>query len=344
MAQESKAFAAITVDAPNLATKVVADAIKAQFGLEGEFTSLVSERDQNFMLQAVDGARYVAKVTSVLQEPLATDFQISALLHLEDRCDPAVPRVVRTRAGERSGEIAGKCGSHSLRVVSWVDGELLESQDLDERNVAQFGRALAQLDKALSGYSHPGECPALLWDLQRVCELRKLVDLIDVSAVQDSVARAIGDYESHVVPELGNLRSQVIHSDANPGNVLLSKNGIGFIDFGDIIKAPLVFDIAIAASYLRSHDGDPLRFLLPFVAAYHQVLPLESPEADLLFHLVRARLATTITLLYWRLSARDADDPYRQRALSLEGGAETFLAALDAIGADAFRLKLSFIQ
>lgn len=344
MSQESKALAAIEVDAPNLATEAVAKAIEAQFGLEGEFASLVSERDQNFLLCAADGDKYVVKVTSRSEEALVSDFQINALLHVENRCDPAVPRVVRTRTGEQAGEIAGKSGPHCLRVVSWVAGELLETQDLNEKNVAQFGRALAQLDEALSGYSHAGENPALLWDLQRAPALRRLVDLIDAPAVQASVARAIGDYESQVVPVLGNLRSQVIHGDANPGNVLLSKDGVGFIDFGDSIKAPLVFDIAIAASYLRSHDAEPLRFLVPFVAAYHEVLPLESLEADLLFSLVRARLATTITLLYWRLSAKDPDDPYRQKVLSLEGGAEKFLAALDAIGADAFRLKLSFIQ
>ena len=344
MSEESKAMAAIEVDAPKLTIEAVAESIEAQFGLTGKFESLVSERDQNFMLQALDGGKYVAKVTSILEEPLATDFQIRALLHLKDRCEPAVPRVVRTRSGKPAGEIAGGSGSHCLRVVTWVDGGLLETRELDESNVTRFGRALAQLDIAFDTFSHPGEKPALLWDLQRVCELRKLVEFIDVPAVQNSVTRAIRDYEQHVVPALGHLRSQVIHSDANPGNVLLSEEGVGFIDFGDIIKAPLVFEVAIAASYVRSHDEDPLRYLVPFIAAYHEVLPLTGVEAELLFYLIRARLSTTITLLYWRLGARDSSDPYRQKALSLEGDAEKFLAALDAMGPAVFRRKLFFIQ
>jgi Ser/Thr protein kinase RdoA (MazF antagonist) len=53
------------------------------------------------------------------------------------------------------------------------------------------------------------------------------------------------------------LRAQVIHSDANPENVLVAGKRLGFIDFGDAIKAPLVFDVAIAASYMRVFDGDP---------------------------------------------------------------------------------------
>jgi Ser/Thr protein kinase RdoA (MazF antagonist) len=344
MTQESPALAAIAVEAPNVAVAAVAAAVEEQFGLAGEYAQLVSERDQNFMLCTDDGDRFVVKVTCESEEPAATDFQIGALLHLETCVGPTVPRVVRTRAGEVAGEIDGDGGSHSLRVASWVAGELLEEQDLDERNVAEFGRALAQLDMALDGYSHPGESPVLLWDLHRVRELRSLVSFIDAPHVQSGVARAIGDFDAHVVPALGGLRSQVIHSDANPGNVLLSEAGIGFIDFGDILKAPLIFDVAIAASYLRSFDGDPLRFLVPFVAAYHQILPLVAQEADHLFDLVRARLATTITLLYWRLSSRGEDDPYRQKALLLEVGAEKFLAALDAIGADEFRRKLQFIQ
>lgn len=344
MTRESEALAAIDADAPSLALAAVAEAVDAQFGLAGEYAPLVSERDQNFMLQAVDGDRFVVKVTSVTEAPAATDFQIQALLHLEQCASPSVPRVVRTLGGETKGEIVGDGVLHSLRVVSWVAGELLEDHDFNERNVTAFGSALAHLDLAFDGYSHPGESPVLLWDLQRVPELQSLVHCIDLPAVNSSVSSAIEDFAAHVIPALGDLRAQIIHSDANPGNVLMSEEGIGFIDFGDIIKAPLVFEVAIAASYLRSFDSDPLRFLVPFVAAYHETLPLKSLEADLVFDLVRARLATTITLLYWRLSARAEDDPYRQKALLLEAGAENFLAALDAVGADGFRRKLSFIQ
>lgn len=344
MIQESPALTAISADAPTLSGEAVAQAVEAQFGLAGEYTSLVSERDQNFLLRAVDGDKFVVKVTSGSEEPTATDFQIGALAHLSETDGLRVPRIVCTRRGEPTGEIADDSDSYCLRVVSWVEGDLLEEQGFDEKNIVEFGRALARLDNALAGYSHPGENPALLWDMQRVPELRDLLGFIDAPSVQDSVARAIGDFEAHLIPARTGLRSQVIHSDANPGNVLLSNDGVGFIDFGDIIKAPLVFDVAIAASYVRSFDGDPLRFLVPFVVAYHEIVPLNSVEADLLFDLVRARLATTITLLYWRLSARVENDPYRQKALSHEAGAEKFLAALDAIGANGFRQELSFIQ
>ena len=111
-----------------------------------------------------------------------------------------------------------------------------------------------------------------------------------------------------------------------------------------MMKAPLVFDVAIAASYLRVFGTEPLRFIVPFVTAYHSITPLNALEADLLFDLVCARLAMTVTLLYWRLSARREDDPYRQKALADEAGAERYLALLDSLGRTAFRQKLDFIQ
>ena len=344
MTTESAALTAILVEPPSLATEVVAGAIETQFGLVGEFSPLVSERDQNFLLRTGAGEQYVAKVTSGAEEAAATDFQIGGLLHLEKVADLLVPRVYRTLAGEASGHITDGTATHRLRVVTWVNGESLESQPLDTVTSGEFGRALARLDAGLAAYSHPGENSPLLWDLQRTAELRDLIQSITDLSVRYRVASVFDDFEKRVLPVVGTLRSQVIHADANPGNILLTDEGIGFIDFGDMMKAPLVFDVAIAASYLRVFEGEPLQFIVPFVEAYHSITPLNALEADLLFDLVRARLGMTVTLLYWRLGARSEDDPYRQKALDAESGAERYLALLDSLGRTAFRQKLDFIQ
>jgi len=344
MTTESAALTAIATEAPSLATAAVAGAIETQFGLAGDYSPLVSERDQNFLLQTGTGEKFVAKVTSGTEAAAATDFQIGALLHLEQAPDLRVPRVYRTLADEASGHIADGGRTYRLRVVTWVDGKPLESQPLDDATSGAFGRALARLDAGLAAYSHPGEKPPLLWDLQRLTELRNLLRNITDPSVRERVAGVIDDFEKRVLPVAGTLRSQVIHADANPGNILLAEEGIGFIDFGDMMKAPLVFDVAIAASYLRAFGTAPLQFIAPFVAAYHSITPLKSLEADLLFDLVRARLAMTVTLLYWRLSARREDDPYRQKALEDEAGAEHYLTLLDSLGRTGFRQELGFIQ
>ena len=119
-----------------------------------------------------------------------------------------------------------------------------------------------------------------------------------------------------------------------------SRRVTGLIDFGDMIRAPLICDVAIAAAYLRSGSDDPLELIAPFLAAYDAVRPLREPEIALLFDLVRARLATTITILYWRMNARRDDDRYRQKTLEEEAGAIGFLDALSDLGAAGFSGRL----
>lgn len=344
MKPQFAAMAAIEGDAPSLALDAVARAVDAEFGLGGEYSPLVSERDQNFLLRSDSGERYVVKVASRFEGPVASNFQIAALRHLELAHDVRVPKVYPTLAGDGSCRIADEHGAYRLRVVTWVNGAPLESQPLDAAIARDLGAALARLDRAFDGFSHPGEHPVLLWDLQRAAELRSLLSCVDDTGIRARVARVIDDFENSVQPAMAELRTQVIHGDPNPGNLLSSDGGIGFIDFGDSVRAPLVFDVAIAASYLREYKSSPLQFLVPFVAAYHAALPLDSLEGDLLFDLVRARLATTVTLLHWRLSARGADDSYRQKALEGESGAAGFLERLDLLGRRAFRQEISFIQ
>ena len=340
MSTLSPALEAISVAAPAVEETVVAEAVARQFGLRGSYEPLVSERDQNFRLRADDGNEYVIKVVSSGEDAEATAFQTGLLTHLQCADDVIVPQLVPTIRGDSSGEIAFADNRYRLRAVSWVDGEPLESGYLDAAGAGQLGAALARLDVALQGFAHPGEDRALAWDLQRVVELRDLVGHIDEAATFAAVSDAIDDYESHVLPAKEKLRAQVIHGDANPGNVLATDDGNAFIDFGDAVRAPRVFDIAIAAAYLRAAEDDLLALIVPFVAGYQSVAPLDALEQELLFDLVRARLATTITLLFWRLSERDALDPYRQKTLELENGASVFLQRLDALGHQAFVYKL----
>lgn len=334
------ALAANATIPPTFDAAAVAEAVASQFGLRGEYAPLVSERDQNFRFDAEDGARYVVKVVGAAEDEVTSAFEAGLLRHLQPFDGVVAPTIVPTINGGDFGEIASASARHRLRVVTWVDGEPLEDQPFDTDTADTFGAALARLDVALVDYSHPGENRLLAWDLQRVGELAALNHHIDGSDTRDAISRAIDDYQTRVLPAKPSLGSQVIHGDANLGNVLASSDGIAFIDFGDSVRAPRVFDLAIAAAYLRPEGDDPAALIAPFVAGYHTVASLDTLELDLLFDLVRARLATTITLLYWRLSARDPDDPYRKKTLELEGGAERFLARLESLGRAGFRGKL----
>ena len=332
-----ESLSAIAAQPPTLAQDEVARAVAEQFGLEGDYAPLVSERDQNFCLSAADGRRYVVKVTSLAELPETSDFQLGALLHLEG-APIDVPGLVKTSLGDLCGYIDAAEDRYRLRIVTWVEGEPLLDAGIDVHHAARLGDALGRLDDALRGYSHPGENPVLLWDLQRAGELRPLLDCIDDEPIRRRVLRVVDDFEAHVRPS--ELPTQVIHGDANPENVLVRGERIGFIDFGDMVRAPRIFDVAIAAAYLRSDGDDPLVFIRPFIAGYHAAAPLAAGETRLLFDLIRARLATTVTLLFWRLRGRPGDDDYRRKSLQVERTASRFLARLDELGRKSFDNKI----
>ena len=343
MSSPVTAHSAVSAEPPRVPVAEVELAVERQFGLSGRYVPLVSERDQNFRLKTSSGAQYVVKVTSAAEPRPVSDFQIAALRHLETAGTVPVPKVVAALDGRHSGRIDHVGKSHMLRLVSYLAGEPLTSVPVNADTAREIGGSLARLGLGLDGFSHEGENPVLLWDLQRAGELRDLLDRIDNPAIRRSVLRAIDDYDQRVLPELGSLHTQVIHGDANPENILVdpvSGRVSGFIDFGDMVRAPLVFDVAIAASYLRASKADALELIAPFVAGYHAFRPLSAAELALLFDLARVRLATTITLLYWRLDARDHDDPYRQKTLDRESDAMDFLTVLDELGRAAFLREL----
>ena len=337
------ALTARAVAPPALRPGTVAEAVEAQFGLRGKLHPLVSERDQNFRLEAGARGRFLVKVTSSLESAATTALQVDVLSHLERHPEITAPMVIRTLEGRTCGHVDDGETRLRLRVLSWVAGRQLETLGIDAGMAARFGTALGQLDAALAGCAHQGANPVLLWDLQRLGELRPLLRHVDDDTSRDAVAAAIDDYETRVAPLREDLPRQVIHADANPENVLADGDSIGFIDFSDIVTAPRVYDVAIAASYLRPGGSDPLALLRPFVAAWQSVTPLGETETGVFFDLVRARLATSITLLHWRLADRPANDAYRQKSLATEGTASHFLHRLDALGRREFTNKISRI-
>jgi Ser/Thr protein kinase RdoA (MazF antagonist) len=320
---------------PDFNPQAVSTAVRVQYGLSGHLQTLVSERDQNFRLQTDDGESYVVKIASGKEEEETTALQIAALLHLESEGISNVPRVVRTTAGADCGSIAAQDSTqYRLRVVSWVDGELFQQLQVTPEMAEQLGRKLASVDLALQSFSHPGQRRELLWDSTRASDLQGLVQHIPDSNLRARIERVLGDFRNRVSIALEALPAQVIHNDANPENVLQVSPGVGLIDFGDLLYAPRIVELSTAAAYLRAEQPEYL--IAPLLRGYRSLTDLQPAELMQLFDLTRTRLAMTVVILYWRLSARDADDPYCLKSAQGERGAIEFLERLDAMGREDF--------
>ncbi len=321
-------------------TSVLKQLLRDGYGLDGELERLLGERDRNYRLTCVDGERYVVKVVDSMETDSVSDFQIRALLHLQaNACSVPVPRVIALKSGEYSARLDDDGGSHIVRVVSYLPGVPMSGIEADAGLAGELGSALARLDLALAGFDHAGGRRDLIWDMQNAAQLREKTDRISDALVRDTVIDCLDDFLERAEPRFETLRKQVIHNDANPANVLISGDRTtvsGIIDFSDMVRAPLIVEVATAASYLRSGGRDALSLLAPFVAGFHAVCPLEETELDLLHALVCTRLTTTITMKYWRAAIAGENDPYLLQAIREERDAEDFLTGLRSMGSGAF--------
>ena len=113
-------------------------------------------------------------------------------------------------------------------------------------------------------------------------ELRRLLQHVPDRDLRRLLEKALDDYGARVEPRLPELRRQLIHGDLHASNVLVdaSEAVCGVIDFGDMVRAPLINDVAVSASYLRVTADDPLRLVARFVAGYETLTPLEDVEID----------------------------------------------------------------
>jgi Ser/Thr protein kinase RdoA (MazF antagonist) len=329
-------FEVMTSEPPAFSDDFVIALIHERYGFSATVATLVSERDQNFLVTAGDGHRYVLKIANPEEDISVTRFQVEALLHIE-KVDPElkVPRIIRGLQGETGFEISGGSARYFVRMVSYLPGKLFDGMHCSSAFRYNLGRELAALGRALKDFVHPGSHHTLIWDMTHALELRALLKFVDDSSVRREVATTLDIFEAEVQPQLGGLRAQVIHNDLNPGNALVadedSDQVAGIIDFGDMIHGPLIIDVAVGAAYHRSLDGDPLQHIAQFVAGYCSVTPLQKSEVDLLFDLIKTRLSTTVAILHWRASHKGPDDPYLDSALQGESTSAVFLERLTEI-------------
>jgi Ser/Thr protein kinase RdoA (MazF antagonist) len=326
----------IAVEAPAFSADDAVRIAAEYYGLAVSARELLSERDRNYHLRSDDGREFVLKIASSAEDPLVTDFQVQALRHIEaQRADIATPRVVPALDGRFLLELQSGDGTNAARLVTWLPGILLAGQPLTTQLCRNLGIYAAKLGRALQGFEHPGSNPSLIWNMHEAARVREIAPYIPEPELRSRVIECLERFEEQVLPRFATLRTQVVHNDLNPENLLLDPDDLarvaGVIDFGDMTQSPLIVDVAVAASYMRELQGNPLARIAAFVAAYHSITPLERDEIDLICDLVQVRLATTVSVLQWRIADRGKDDPYLNNSVSAESTAAKFLCLLDSI-------------
>jgi len=276
-------------------------------GMHGRATALPSERDQNFLIETPEGRRAVLKFANEQQRQAVLDLENKVMAHLAvAQQDVTLPAVLAERDGRVIGTAYSSAGGQSfVRMVTYVPGRrLADARPHSPELLRSLGRAVARLDAALKGFSHPEMRREFHWDLQRAGAARKYLADLDTAEQRSLVEKALDRFETRTPPALGQLPAQVIHNDANDSNVLVTAppgarcefRVTGIVDFGDVVHAPRVCDLAVACAYALLGKPNWLAAAAEVAAGYHAVAPLEERELALLFDLIRARLCLSVCL------------------------------------------------
>lgn len=273
------------------------------FSVSASAHPLESERDQNFRLRARDGGDWVLKISNPAEDPAILDFQTQALLHIERVApDFPVPRVRLSTKGAPVQPIVDAQGRRFMaRLLSFLPGQVLDDAPQDDAMLRSVGATAALLGHALRGFFHPAARHELLWDLCQAPALHERTLHIEDTVGRELVSNVFDRFEQHVLPDLARMRAQVIHNDVSTQNTLVEDGRVvAVIDFGDLIHAPLVCDIAVPLSELIQDHDDPTHVATQIVAGYHAIEPFTEEEIGTVRDLVLTRLAMSVTVSAWR--------------------------------------------
>ena len=337
-------FEVLIAELPAFSEEQAIDIAFNHFGLKAKASNLLSERDQNFLLEVDGDKKYVLKIANSCEEHLVTDFQIQALIHIAKKSDLSIntPKILQSVDGRNSIMLETDTGVHVARVVSYLDGMTLGDSVPSTKLCRDMGRYLARLGFLLKDFQHPGSDNSHLWAMKEALKLREILSHIKNETTRHLVETVLEDFEKNALTIFDSIRWQVIHSDMHAYNIIVSESNAdkvaGIIDFGDMLLSPLIVDLAVAASYLRGGksflrvvDGDPLSLITEFLYGYHQEIPLKRIEISILHDLIKTRLVATISILDWRASFRDKDDAYSKANSGEKLVAELFLKKLSEI-------------
>ncbi len=290
--------------------------LKQIWGIEATLTRLGGEYDLNFLAET-GTSNYILKVMRTGCEADFIDLQCRAFEHIRRTTDGVpVPKIIKTDDGALYVHADDDQGeSRIIWLMEKVEGTVYG--DWKPHSAAllnNIGNSVGLLDKAFNSFNHPALQRDFKWNLTQGDWIEEHIDTIEGANRRHLIANVVKEFRA-IKPVLDILPDVAIHNDVNDYNIIVdgsltdAAHVTGIIDLGDMCSAPRVCDIAIAGAYMVLDHPDPEAALACVVRGYHDAYPLTAAEIDLIWPLLRLRLA--VSVVNSTLMAIDnPDDPY----------------------------------
>lgn len=290
---------------------------REHWGIEATLSTLNGEYDLNFLAKTDSGQGYILKIMRPGCETWLVDMQVMAFEHITSRA-PGLPcpLIIRSVGAAPLLTLTDENGEDRLVwVLSQLPGKCYAEVEPKSQNlIHEIGATLAGSAKALADFQHDGLQRDFKWNLMQAGWIKNQAACIADLARRKIIADIASDFDE-LEPKLAQLPLQAIHNDANDYNIMVSgelsapRQVSGLIDLGDMCASARICDLAIAGAYIVLDHENSEAALSALVAGFHQVYPLTPAEIDMIWVLLRTRLAVSVvnsTLM----AAENPDDPY----------------------------------
>lgn len=315
-------FSLDEVARPIISVEEAAALVEKHWGLDVlSVTELGSYEDRNFLVEAAPGdgkssVRRVLKVTNTefSSIPRFLEAQNALFSHLGFhglRSPVAEPTVVDSRLMVLE-DLPG--GPSKARLLKFVPGSTLKSAKKTPALLRSVGRYLARVDAALADFWHPGIRETHDWAVDHVADAVRQFGHLLQDGSRRAVARSVADlFEQLALPAADQLRTQLIHGDANENNIIVDEAAqevVALIDWSDVMTTWCVAEVAISAAYIllmtmtdthadNESEDKALQAVAHMLAGFHQQQPLSDLDWELLPVLMAGRLMqSTLIGLY----------------------------------------------
>jgi len=292
------------------------------WGIDGQLTVLNGEYDLNIKAIDTRGALFLMKVMRPDCDVDFVQMQSDALSYIGRSSESVNVHQILLSNNKRDIEsLPDENGKPRLVwVLPFIEGvEYARFSPKSDELINDLGASIARLHKALEGFEHPYLKRDLKWNLLQANWISDHASVISDVSQQGLIKSVMLSYNDHL-DVVQSLPSVAIHNDINDYNIIASANLgstalngepriAGIIDFGDMCNAPRVCDLAIAGAYVMMEHAQPQNALIALVAAFNEVIPLTAREVDLIYPLLRARLAVSVVNSTIEAAEKPAD-PY----------------------------------
>lgn len=256
-----------------------------------KITKMAGYDNLNFRV-SVGEKKYVLKIYRLGE---SIEF-LNATDEVLDLLSDQFPKSIATVSGEKIIEIELEGEKCFAQLLTFLEGTFLGDLQTDEKLLNSFGSFLGKMNTSLLSHRSPHiEARNQNWDNQYALMNEELTPYIIDHSRRRLAEYFFQQFKEVVLPHQYKLRKSIIQADANEWNTLAQNGKVtGLIDFGDIAYSWLINELAIAISYALFGKENLVEAACQIIKTYHQQLPLEEKELEVLYYLIAIRAVVSV--------------------------------------------------